>query len=222
MKNRAMEYFHVAKIEDALWHWDAESGNILWVDGSLIATREEILAILYRLAPDGLPRFGALVLLLASLRERYFTLWWSRPSDDEHENRRVPSLIKARDFESIEIQRILLIAEPETLSRVVQGLMKMNHLTYAYKDLLTIRSISNLARVLLNVPSNSSNPEALVTLLADRKLDFKKLNHPDWGTKYSGTFHDLAAFIPKLELLRDKDAILQMLKQTDDNPTRPG
>src|SRR5436305_1034031 len=50
------------------WRW-AEDGNVvIWSDGSTVAFREEIAQILQWLAPNGLPPFGAIVLMLAACR----------------------------------------------------------------------------------------------------------------------------------------------------------
>lgn len=51
-----------------LWRW-AENGAVLvWQDGTTIAFREEITQILEWLAPNGLPSFGAIAVLLAACR----------------------------------------------------------------------------------------------------------------------------------------------------------
>ncbi|HTB83794.1 MAG TPA: hypothetical protein VK742_09090 [Candidatus Sulfotelmatobacter sp.] len=56
-----------------LWRW-AENGAVLvWRDGSTIAFREEIVQILDWLKPNGLPSFGAIVLLLAACRNKAIT-----------------------------------------------------------------------------------------------------------------------------------------------------
>src|SRR5262245_9373952 len=63
----ALAYF--ASGPDIPWAWDG--GDVLaWKDGDTIAFRPEVEAILRRLAPHGLPPFGALVLLLAACRDK--------------------------------------------------------------------------------------------------------------------------------------------------------
>jgi hypothetical protein len=53
------------------WRW-AENGRVLvWADGATIAFREELGDILELLAHDGLPPFGAIVLLLAACRGKF-------------------------------------------------------------------------------------------------------------------------------------------------------
>ena len=51
---------------DSFWAWTDDGSGVVWVDGQPIATSKEIEAVLARLAPRGLPPFGAVVLLLAS------------------------------------------------------------------------------------------------------------------------------------------------------------
>ena len=63
------------------WHWDIESEDlaadvVVWTDGSTIAFRPEIRAVLESLAPDGLPPFDAVVLLLAACRDSWELRRW--------------------------------------------------------------------------------------------------------------------------------------------------
>jgi hypothetical protein len=64
---QALDYFRAPR--DASWRW-AEDARVLVLagDGSTIAFREEIKALLGHLAPDGLPPFPALVIVLAACR----------------------------------------------------------------------------------------------------------------------------------------------------------
>jgi len=52
-----------------LWQWD-EDGHALWHDGSTIAVREEIAALLTFLAPSGLPPLGSLLLVIMACQGR--------------------------------------------------------------------------------------------------------------------------------------------------------
>ena len=62
----AIQYLHA--VPDGPWTW-AEAGTVIaWRDGSTIAFREEVVQVLEWLAPNGLPPFGAIVLLLAACR----------------------------------------------------------------------------------------------------------------------------------------------------------
>jgi len=66
---RAQQYFQSAL--DDPWRW-AERGRVLvWADGSTIAFREELTLVLDELAPEGLPPFQAIALILAACRGKF-------------------------------------------------------------------------------------------------------------------------------------------------------
>ncbi|HEX7449900.1 MAG TPA: hypothetical protein VF306_20235 [Pirellulales bacterium] len=65
----AREYFR--QLEPRFWEWDDDA--ITWCGQSTIVFRQELRQIVERLAPDGLPHFTELLLLLAACREG-----WSR------------------------------------------------------------------------------------------------------------------------------------------------
>src|SRR3954462_4527095 len=50
------------------WRWVEDGTVLIWSDGSTLAFREEITQILQWLAPNGLPPFGAIALMLAACR----------------------------------------------------------------------------------------------------------------------------------------------------------
>lgn len=54
--------------EGAPWQWDENCEAVVWEDGTTIVFREELAQILERFASQGLPRSGALMLLLAACR----------------------------------------------------------------------------------------------------------------------------------------------------------
>src|SRR5882724_5379710 len=65
-RNRALSYLRAPF--NACWRW-AENGAVLtWRDGTTVAFREEIAAVLERLAGQGLPPFSAIALFLAACR----------------------------------------------------------------------------------------------------------------------------------------------------------
>lgn len=64
----AREYFAPST---PLWNWTDEGEVVAWSGGSTIAFRAEIGAILSRLETTGLPRFGAIVLLIGAYRENW-------------------------------------------------------------------------------------------------------------------------------------------------------
>ncbi len=57
--------------EDAFWEWREANEVVTWKDGTTIAFRAELHLILQRLAPNGLPPFGALLLLIAATRDSW-------------------------------------------------------------------------------------------------------------------------------------------------------
>ncbi|HTL31393.1 MAG TPA: hypothetical protein VL282_19320, partial [Tepidisphaeraceae bacterium] len=61
---------------ESFWRWSPDGRAIEWLDGRTIAFREEVMTVLRRLAPAGLPPFGAIVLLLAATRDN-----WSAVAD---------------------------------------------------------------------------------------------------------------------------------------------
>lgn len=63
------EYF--AAHPRSYWHW-LENGSVaVWSDGTTIAFREELLGVMERVAPQGLPPLGSILLLLAACRENW-------------------------------------------------------------------------------------------------------------------------------------------------------
>ena len=57
--------------DDGFWQWQDQGESIAWSDGKTIAFAEELSAVLKQLAPLGLPRFGALLLLIAATRKNW-------------------------------------------------------------------------------------------------------------------------------------------------------
>src|SRR5262245_13700205 len=53
----------------ALWRWCEGGLVVTWPDNTTIAYRYEVEGVLERLAPSGLPPFGAVLLLLSATRK---------------------------------------------------------------------------------------------------------------------------------------------------------
>jgi len=51
-----------------LWRWDEDGAVVVWMDGTTVAFREELVQILQSLSPNGLPPFGSIILLLAACK----------------------------------------------------------------------------------------------------------------------------------------------------------
>ncbi len=56
---------------ESFWQWQDDGATITWADGKTIAFAEELGPLLSHMAPHGLPRFGALLLLLAATRKNW-------------------------------------------------------------------------------------------------------------------------------------------------------
>ena len=53
---------------NGLWRWAEEGDVLVWSDGATVSFRAEIVQILQWLAPNGVPPFGAIALMLAGCR----------------------------------------------------------------------------------------------------------------------------------------------------------
>ena len=62
---------YIAPPAGTFWRWTADAEVLTWADGTTIAFRPELLHVLSRIAPGGLPPFPAVVLLLAACREKW-------------------------------------------------------------------------------------------------------------------------------------------------------
>ena len=56
---------------DTFWTWKDEGEVIAWADDTTIAFRQELLYVLQKLAPEGLPPLGAVILLMAATRDQW-------------------------------------------------------------------------------------------------------------------------------------------------------
>jgi hypothetical protein len=63
---------------DSLWRWSGDGDVLTWTDGTTIAFRQEVEHVIERLAPHGLPPFGAVAMLLAACRDG----WEQSPGRD--------------------------------------------------------------------------------------------------------------------------------------------
>jgi hypothetical protein len=57
--------------EDAFWRWSADGKTVEWSDGTTIAFAPELIAVIERLAPHGLPPFDLVLLVLAACRDSW-------------------------------------------------------------------------------------------------------------------------------------------------------
>ena len=73
-QSRAIAY--LAPSVDSFWRWSDDGQVLTWIDGKTIAFREEVEAVLARLAPGGLPPLGGVALLLAACRDGWEESGW--------------------------------------------------------------------------------------------------------------------------------------------------
>jgi hypothetical protein len=65
-RNHALAYFSTPS--NGCWRWAENGSVVVWHDGTTVAFREEIVAVLEQLAPQKLPPFSAIALFLAACR----------------------------------------------------------------------------------------------------------------------------------------------------------
>ena len=68
-QGQALATSYLSPSTDSLWRWSADGEVLTWSDGTTIAFRQEVEAVVERLAPHGLPPFGAVALLLGACRD---------------------------------------------------------------------------------------------------------------------------------------------------------
>jgi hypothetical protein len=68
-RQQALDYLRASV--NSPWRWDEDGNVVVWSDGTTLAFREELVQILQWLAPNGLPSFGAIVLMLAACRGKF-------------------------------------------------------------------------------------------------------------------------------------------------------
>lgn len=68
MAELALALSYLIAPPDGLWRWADDGDTLAWHDGTTVAFRAEVVAVLETLAPNGLPPFHAVVLLLAACR----------------------------------------------------------------------------------------------------------------------------------------------------------
>jgi len=74
----ALATSYLSPSTDSLWRWSFDGDVLTWTDGTTIAFRQEVEHVIERLAPHGLPPFGAVAMLLAACRDG----WEQSPGRD--------------------------------------------------------------------------------------------------------------------------------------------
>ena len=165
--------------------------GILWLDGALVAAREEIVKILRRLEPKGLPPFGAIAQLLAACRGKQFSISWVQPSDGELHYLRMPFLAESCGVKYSEHYQLQSCAEPEVLS---PALDRLHSIPSSLGDLLVgEEDIAALVQILLGDVDAEKMRRAngVVEILENGGLTSMDLNRPPWNCKYTTLIQDL-------------------------------
>jgi hypothetical protein len=74
----ALATSYLSPSTDSLWRWSGDGDVLTWTDGTTIAFRQAVEHVIERLAPHGLPPFGAVAMLLAACRDG----WEQSPGRD--------------------------------------------------------------------------------------------------------------------------------------------
>jgi hypothetical protein len=69
MTDRAAAVAYLKPAENSFWKWVDDGRSVAWQSGDTIAFWQELLAVVQRMAPAGLPPLSAIVLLLAATRD---------------------------------------------------------------------------------------------------------------------------------------------------------
>ncbi len=64
-REQIRDYF--APTANSYWQWDEQGRVLAWTDGATICYREELEGVLARLAPQGLPPLGSVLLIARRL-----------------------------------------------------------------------------------------------------------------------------------------------------------
>jgi hypothetical protein len=143
---------HVPVLEDYFaaaahpyWRWEDEGNVIAWSDGTTIAFRAELVALLERMRPQTLPPIGSVVLLLAACRDS-----WREPP---RKSKLLYDVLKAGDRQD----------RADLFDRVVAGLDKIRGLQADVRTSLAHKA--ELAAMVFEGQGNAVSPSAFDRLL---------------------------------------------------------
>lgn len=205
-RKRAIEYFSLRCGFDEFWKWCPNSGGVLWTDGSLVASREELVAVLQRLECNGLPPFGAVVQLLAGCRDRKIVFHWQKPKEDTQdcpeEKRRLlryPCGMESGGKARFQRQRVRMFGTPESISAAAE---RLSQLPMELEGMLDHpRALPELAHLLLSGVEKAYNTEDVIRPFAEGQFTGTELNSPSWYSKYPTVLEDLALLSPSFGAL---------------------
>jgi hypothetical protein len=132
--------------EDSFWAWHEDGEVLAWRDGKTIAFREEVRTILKWLAPSGLPRFGAVALLLAATRHHW--------AADGSEAGMLASMLRSADQWP---------RQADVLQEVLAGLDKVHALDESLR--VPVRSKAVLAEMMFDRAERQVTPEQALSIV---------------------------------------------------------
>jgi hypothetical protein len=190
LRERAIDYLSLKCGQNEFWAWSPDAKSVVWADGSVVASREELVAVLRHLQASGLPPFGAIVHLLAGCRGKQITITWFEASEDEQRGNRIPCAMESGDKQVRQCQRVRLFGSAKSISSAAACLTRLPAELEGLLD--DPRTLLELADLAFNELENPEVSEGLVTLLAESRLSGEELNHPPWHAKYPTVLSDLA------------------------------
>lgn len=149
--------FYLSPTLDALWRWSDDAQVLSWAEGEkTIAFRAEVEAVLTRLAPSGLPPFGAVALLLAACRDGWTT---SHGRDVVAGYARVFGGMQTTSAPAVPISgpQSLFSRIARDVAQLLEGLDRVNALPRELREGLASKAL--LAEVVFEGAKNRSTPE---------------------------------------------------------------
>ena len=136
---------------DCFWQWQSDGDEVGWRDGKLIAFDIELTSILKHLAPEGLPRFGALLLLIAATRKNWAVdgseagllagiLCDAQPKAGDQEQALVDALLRRKKAQTKDAQQSRSEQHQALLERVLTGLHKVRALDSSLREKLEAKA----------------------------------------------------------------------------------
>jgi len=186
---RGLSYFGLGRGSDDFWSWGSAQ-HILWTDGSVVATQEELLAVLRRLQSTGLPGFGAIVHLIGGCRGKRISLAWSEPSKDQQRNYRVPCQMESCGKRVFLCQRVLMFSTPEAIEKAANRLAGLPEELREHLD--DPEALAELAALVFSELDGPTLSEGIIGLFANDQFAGEHLNNHSSGAKYPNVLQDLA------------------------------
>ncbi|QDU58345.1 hypothetical protein [Aeoliella mucimassa] len=198
---------------DSFWSWQDDGETIAWSDGRLIVFGEELSHVLKQLAPQGLPRLGSLLLLMAATRKN-----WAVDGSEVGLLAGILSTIKDAEYGQVDRSEALLLPTPPSvetkgasgadsshvalLERVMSGLHKVRALDGSLRT--SLKAKSALASIVFQGVAPVVEPKDAVPVADAIRPGLQSLLAGENDTVATGfgpflLLQDLAAVAPGLE-----------------------